>query len=225
MAQEKDDDENNDGADLEDNDIELSSKDFSQFEIFISKALAPLYDQSKDQNKKKSILLWSFTTLELLTLGVYRVVGAVSDTSYFIYYPNIKQTSYNLFRVMGYVDGSQFGFLFGNNVSFVKRWLLDKNNQLYDLPYEPPAHIEQETKVTKLLSVDHFLNIWMIERQLRFLQLKELRQEKYILYANFCYTIALRLHKDDPQLLFNYATFLKQIAKQPQNASDIIVHI
>lgn len=29
MAQEKDDDENNDGADLEDNDIELSSKDFS----------------------------------------------------------------------------------------------------------------------------------------------------------------------------------------------------
>jgi hypothetical protein len=70
--------------------------------------------------------------------------------------------------------------------------------------------------------VKNFKKVWLVERQLRFLYEKELRTAHYILYANFCYNVALRFHKDNPELLLSYATFLSQIAKQPHPAAEVI---
>ncbi|KAA6356200.1 MAG: hypothetical protein EZS28_048274, partial [Streblomastix strix] len=63
----------------------------------------------------------------------------------------------------------------------------------------------------------------MIERRMRFLLQKDLRELQYVFYANFWLSIAQNLEKDDAVLLFNYATFLKQISKQGESGSDVTI--
>ncbi|KAA6399960.1 MAG: hypothetical protein EZS28_004517, partial [Streblomastix strix] len=478
MTQEKDELEH----DGDDDDVELSAKDLGQFEVFIARVLSPLYNQSKNLTNQQSIIVWGMITLQLITLSVYRVVGPSPDPSRITYYPGITQTSRVFFRALGYIDGSQWGFLAGNYISFAafgslfilllcicilggfsiylerlqmsnkglislnriifnlmlpilfiifinigisnfdcfckdgesqisyllggtaqcfkgntlqiggavagisvcviflmmqiplnlflfdnnykrgghfstysgsssaveyiilfglvfaqrelvnwyfwrglvtigtatlmaafyilyqpyyrntgniliasryciygtvrlfmeiayaversvmskvdsaerlyeapkghwidifvyvmfglgilagiiesvlcsvfikwlnkKRWILDKENKFYELPYQQNTAIEQKQDESKLITIDLFQDIWMIERRMRFLLQKDLRELQYVFYANFCFNIAQHLHKDDPVLLFHYATFLKQIAKQPQAASDVII--
>ncbi|KAA6403987.1 MAG: hypothetical protein EZS28_000476 [Streblomastix strix] len=102
-----------------------------------------------------------------------------------------------------------------------RRWLLDSNNDILALPqYQSQSSEIIEEK--DVLLVKNFKIVWMVERQLRFLHQKNLRQTPYILYANFCYNVALRLHKESPELLFSYATFLQQIAKQPHPAAEVV---
>ncbi|KAA6360615.1 MAG: hypothetical protein EZS28_043859, partial [Streblomastix strix] len=104
-----------------------------------------------------------------------------------------------------------------------KRLIHDKENKFYDLFYQQSTGIEQKQDESKLITIDLFQDIWMIERRMRFLLQKNLRELQYVFYAKFCFNIAQHLHKDDPVLLFHYATFLKQIAKQRQAASDVII--
>ncbi|KAA6393302.1 MAG: hypothetical protein EZS28_011170 [Streblomastix strix] len=104
-----------------------------------------------------------------------------------------------------------------------KRWILDKEIKFYDLLYQQSTAIEYKQDESKQITTDLFQDIQMIERRMRFLLQKDLRELQHVFYANFCFNIAQHLHKDDAVLLFHYATFLKQIAKQRQAASDVII--
>ncbi|KAA6379948.1 MAG: hypothetical protein EZS28_024523 [Streblomastix strix] len=67
----------------------------------------------------------------------------------------------------------------------------------------------------------------MIERRMIFQLQKDLRELQYIFNANFRLNIAQYLDKDDTVLLllllFRYTTFLKQIGKQGEAGSDVII--
>ncbi|KAA6368025.1 MAG: hypothetical protein EZS28_036447 [Streblomastix strix] len=106
-----------------------------------------------------------------------------------------------------------------------KRWILDKENKFYELPYQQSTGIEQKSDESKLIRIDLLLDIWMIERKMIFLLQKDLRELQYVFYANFCLNIAQDLDKDDAVLLllFHYATFLQQIGNQEQSGSDVII--
>ncbi|KAA6378286.1 MAG: hypothetical protein EZS28_026185 [Streblomastix strix] len=65
----------------------------------------------------------------------------------------------------------------------------------------------------------------MIERRMRFVLQKDLLEFQYVFYAIFQLNNAQHLDNDDAVLLllFHYATFLKQICKQGQAGSDVII--
>ncbi|KAA6358914.1 MAG: hypothetical protein EZS28_045560 [Streblomastix strix] len=104
-----------------------------------------------------------------------------------------------------------------------KRWILDKENKIYEVPYLQSTGIEQKQDESKLITIDLLQDIWMIERRMRFVLQKNLRELQQVFYANFCFNIAQDLDKDGTILLFHYAIFLKQIGKQGEAGSDIII--
>ncbi|KAA6353061.1 MAG: hypothetical protein EZS28_051413, partial [Streblomastix strix] len=106
-----------------------------------------------------------------------------------------------------------------------KRWILDKENKIYEFPYQQSIGIEQKQDESKLNRIDLLQDIWMIERRMIFLLQKDLRELQYVFYANFRLNIAQDLDKDDAVLLllFHYATFLKKTGKQGEAESDVII--
>ncbi|KAA6358199.1 MAG: hypothetical protein EZS28_046273, partial [Streblomastix strix] len=104
-----------------------------------------------------------------------------------------------------------------------KRWILDKENKFYELPCQQSTGTEQKWEESQLIRIDLLQDIWMIERRMRFLLQKDLRELQYVFYANICLNNAQHLDKDDAVLLFHYATFLKQISKQGETGSDIFI--
>ncbi|KAA6389977.1 MAG: hypothetical protein EZS28_014496 [Streblomastix strix] len=104
-----------------------------------------------------------------------------------------------------------------------KRWILDKENKIFEVPYQQSTGIEQKQDESQLIRIDLLQDIQMIERRKRFLLQKDLRELQYVFQANFCLNIAQHLDKDDALLLFHYATFLKKTGKQGEAGSDVII--
>lgn len=63
------------------------------------------YTQNKYTSNQSNLVLWIVFSLQFITLGTYNINGSIWSNSFF--------------RALGYVDGTAWGFLAGNNISFI----------------------------------------------------------------------------------------------------------
>ncbi|KAH7830119.1 uncharacterized protein MONOS_4271 [Monocercomonoides exilis] len=93
-------------------------------------------------------------------------------------------------------------------------------------PNSPETHVISEGVTSP--EQDHFLKLKYtneIEPSLRFLQERRFRNEKYMEYVDYVYQLAIKRHRNNTQLLFQYGCFLSYFKKNYAKASVVFRQI